>query len=188
MDYRDTVVQLNEYRQKIAALRAEMRGLQAGIEPQNVPDYRFATLEGEVPLSALFGDKPDLFIIHNMGQGCPYCTMWADGFNGVLPHLQDRAAFVLTTPDDPRTQAAFARGRGWNFRMVSHQGTDFAADMGYKSERGFMPGVSVFQKKGAKIMRVSDTGLGPGDDFCSVWHFLDLLPEGPAGWRARFAY
>lgn len=188
MSYSDTVVQLNEYRRKIAGLRTEMRALQAEIEPQDVPDYRFATSAGEVSLSSLFGDKPDLFVIHNMGTGCPYCTMWADGFNGVLPHLQDRAAFVLATPDTPAVQAQFAASRGWNFRMVSHAGTDFAADMGYRGERGFQPGVSVFRKENGRILRVSDTGLGPGDDFCSVWHLFDLLPEGANGWRARFAY
>lgn len=188
MDYRDTVVQLNDYRQQIAAIRSEMRGLQAAIEPEEVPDYRFATPQGEVALSELFGDKPDLFVIHNMGRGCPYCTMWADGFNGVLAHLENRAAFVIATPDAPAAQTEFARSRGWNFRMVSHAGSSFAADMGYRGEQGFQPGVSVFRKEGGRILRVSDTGLGPRDDFCAVWHFFDMLPAGPDGWHAKFAY
>jgi predicted dithiol-disulfide oxidoreductase (DUF899 family) len=188
MSYRDTVVQLNDYRRKIAGLRTEMRALQAGIAPEPVQDYRFTTAKGTVALSELFGDKPDLFVIHNMGKGCPYCTMWADGFNGVLAHLENRAAFVVSTPDDPATQAAFAASRGWRFRMVSHAGTDFAAEMGYRGEHGLQPGVSVFRKEDGQVLRVSDTGLGPGDDFCSVWHFFDLLPEGANGWRARFAY
>ena len=188
MMYRDTVVQLNSYRAEIAALREKMRTLQAAITPESVPDYEFATPEGKVRLSALFGDKPDLFVIHNMGRGCVYCTMWADGFNGVLPHLQSRAAFVVASPDAPDVQRDFAALRGWNFKMVSHQGTNFAADMGFKTERGFQPGVSVFRKEGDKVSRVSDAALGPGDDFCTVWHFLDLLPAGPDGWRPAYAY
>ena len=189
MDYRDTVVRLNDYRQRIAGLRGEMRALQASVDPEPVQDYLFTTLDGPVALSGLFGDKPDLFIIHNMGKSCPACTMWADGFNGVLAHLENRAAFALATPDDPATQAAFAAARGWRFRMVSHAGTNFAADMGYRGETGgWRPGISVFRKEGGKILRVSDTGLGPGDDFCAVWHFFDLLPAGAAGWRAKFAY
>jgi hypothetical protein len=32
-----------------------------------------------------------------------------------------------------------------------------------------MPGVSVFKRKGDKIMRVADTAFMHGDDFCSVW-------------------
>jgi predicted dithiol-disulfide oxidoreductase (DUF899 family) len=123
-----------------------------------------------------------------MGKSCPACTMWADGFNGVLAHLQDRAAFVVSSPDDPQIQAEFAQSRGWKFRMVSHAGSDFAADMGYRSARGWRPGVSVFRKQDGKIVRVSDTELGPGDDFCAVWHFFDLLPAGANGWRMRFSY
>ena len=188
MNYRDTVVQLNDYRRKIAAIRSDIRTLQAGIEPEAVPDYVFAAPGGEVALSQLFGGKPDLFVIHNMGKGCPYCTMWADGFNGVLPHLQDRAAFVVATPDDPATQQAFAASRGWRFRMVSHANTSFAADMGYRREDKYWPGVSVFRREGEHIVRVSDTEFGPGDDFCTVWHLFDLLPAGADGWRARFSY
>lgn len=188
MSYRDTVVQLNDYRRRIAGIRSEMRALQAGIEPESVQDYVFETLDGKVALSQLFGDKQDLFIIHNMGKTCPYCTMWADGFNGVLAHLENRAAFAVTTPDDPKTQAEFAKSRDWRFRMISHANNDFAADMGYRGEKGLQPGVSVFRKEDGRVVRVSDAGLGPGDDFCITWHFLDLLPAGPDGWRAKFAY
>ncbi|HVH79785.1 MAG TPA: DUF899 family protein, partial [Stellaceae bacterium] len=120
-----------------------MRELQATVEPEEVPDYTFATSEGAVRLSELFDDKDTLFVIHNMGKGCTHCTMWADGFNGVLPHLESRAAFVVSSPDDPAAQVAFAASRGWRFRMVSHQGTDFAETMGYRSDQGWLPGVSV---------------------------------------------
>jgi predicted dithiol-disulfide oxidoreductase (DUF899 family) len=166
-----------------------MRVLQAEIEPEEVADYSFTTTEGPVRLSQLFGDKDTLFVIHNMGKSCPACTMWADGYNGVLQHLENRAAFIVTSPDDPAAQAAFAASRGWRFRMVSHQGTDFAADMGYRSENGgWLPGVSVFRKEAGRVLRVSDQQLGPGDDLCSVWHFFDMTPEGSDGWRPKFSY
>jgi predicted dithiol-disulfide oxidoreductase (DUF899 family) len=188
MSYRETTARLAEYRQQIAALRDQMRALQETVEPEEVADYQLAGAEGPVSLSALFGDKDTLFVIHNMGTSCPNCTMWADGFNGVLAHLENRAAFVVASPDDPQTQAEFARSRGWRFRMVSHRGSDFAERMGYRSEKGWLPGVSVFRKSGERVLRVSDARLSPGDDFCSVWHFFDLIPEGPAGWRAKFNY
>jgi len=35
---------------------------------------------------------------------------------------------------------------------------------------------------------VSDASLGPGDDFCSVWHLFNLLPEGPDGWEPQYKY
>ena len=189
MQYHETHERLAAYRREIDALRAKMREVQAAVEPEAVADYLFTGAEGPVRLSELFGDKDTLIVIHNMGRTCPACTMWADGYNGVLPHLESRAAFVVTSPDDPATQAAFAASRGWRFRMVSHQGTDFAEKMGYRGEKGgWQPGISVFKKDGGRILRVSDQTLGPGDDFCSVYHFLDMLPEGPAGWRPKFSY
>lgn len=159
-----------------------------------VQDYELAGWDGPVRLSQLFGDKQDLFVIHNMGTGCSYCTMWADGFNGVYDHLADRAAFVVSSPDPTRTQKQFAKSRGWRFPMVSHEGGAFARDMGYGRPKAngegmsWAPGVSVFQKRGDTIVRVSDTELGPHDDFCSVWHFLDMLPKGADGWSPKFRY
>jgi predicted dithiol-disulfide oxidoreductase (DUF899 family) len=187
--YKKTTERLAGYRLEIAALRDKMRELQQTVEPEEVADYVLTGADGPVRLSALFGGKDTLFVIHNMGKTCPACTMWADGYNGVVPHLESRAAFVVTSPDDPATQAAFAASRGWRFHMVSHQGTDFAADMGYRGEKGgWLPGISVFKRDGERILRVSDQQLGPGDDFCSVYHFLDMLPEGATGWRPKFSY
>src|SRR5260221_7370174 len=188
MSYRETTKQLAEYRRQIAALREKMRSAQAAIEPEEVSDYEFATPRGRVLLSDLFGDKDTLFVIHNMGTSCSSCTMWADGFNGVYQHLRDRAAFVVSSPDAPDLQQSFAAGRGWQFPMVSNQGTSFAEDMGYRPNDRSMPGVSVFKRREGKILRVADTGFRPSDDFCTVWHLFDLLPEGAAGWRPKFTY
>ena len=188
MRYRETAERLARCRRDIAALRDKMRALQSEAEPEQVEDYRFATIDGEVRLSELFGGREYLFVIHNMGKACPSCTMWADGFNGVLSHLENRAAFVVTSPDDPETQRAFAATRGWRFRLVSHRGTSFAADMGYRGENGWLPGVSVFHLAGDRIYRVSDAPFDQGDDFCTVWHLFDLLPQGAAGWRPQFSY
>jgi len=188
MDYQQTSERLNDYRRRIDDLRQEMRQVQAEVEPQAVKDYRFQTCEGEVALSTLFGDKNTLFVIHNMGTGCNHCTLWADGFNGVLHHLEDRAAFAFSSPDDPATQAAFAASRGWRFRMVSHRGSSFADDMGYRRDGKWWPGVSVFKRADGRILRVSDAGFDELDDFCAVWHLLDLLPEGKAGWAPKRSY
>jgi predicted dithiol-disulfide oxidoreductase (DUF899 family) len=106
----------------------------------------------------------------------------------LLPHIENRAAFVVASPDDPQAQEKFKASRGWNFRMVSHRDSTFAADMGYRRDDGWLPGVSVFKKQGGKIVRVADTSFGPGDDFCSIWHFFDLLPEGAADWRPKYKY
>lgn len=188
MTYQATSKKLADYRAQIASIRGKMRELQATIEPQPVQDYEFSTLAGPVRLSQLFGDKDDLFVIHNMGISCPGCTLWADGYNGIYNHIRQRAAFAVSSPDTPEVQKKFAEGRGWRFPMVSHAGTSFATDMGYGVDGRWRPGISAFQRKGGKIVRVSDTGLEPGDDFCSLWHMLDMLPEGPNGWRAKISY
>jgi predicted dithiol-disulfide oxidoreductase (DUF899 family) len=186
--YRETAQALREQRQRIAALREEMRSLQASIEPERVEDYEFAGAAGPVRLSELFGGKRDLFVIHNMGSRCAYCTLWADGLNGLYDHVADRAAFVVSSPNSPEAQAEFATSRGWRFPMVSHAGTSFAEDMGYKREEVWWPGVSVFQKRDGALVRVSDGEFGPGDDFCGAWHLFDLIPEGVAGWEPKFSY
>ena len=193
MSYADTMDAIRGRRAQIMALREEMRGLQAGVEPEAVADYELSGWDGPVRLSQLFGDKKDLIVIHNMGVSCPACTLWADGYNGVYDHLAARAAFVVATPNPPQVQKDFAAGRGWRFPMVSHQGTSFAKDMGYWRPRedggdAWNPGISVFQKRGDGLVRVSDTGLGPYDDFCSVFHFFDLMPDGQADWKLKFRY
>ena len=188
MRYTEASGKLACYRQQIADLRGKMRELQQSVEPEDVADYEFSTSEGKVRLSELFGEKEYLFVIHNMGAGCRYCTLWADGYNGILPHLENRAAFVVTSPDEPAAQQRFSTARGWDFRMVSHRDTNFARDMGFHSDGGWLPGVTVFRKRGQRICRVSDTSFQPGDDFCAIWHFFDLLPEGASGWEPQYKY
>jgi predicted dithiol-disulfide oxidoreductase (DUF899 family) len=188
MEYREGAEKLAHCRQQITELRKRMRELQQSVEPQKVGDYEFAATEGPARLAQLFGGKEYLFVIHNMGASCSYCTLWADGFNGILQHIENKAAFVVSTPDEPGKQDKFKASRGWRFRMVSHMNTTFAADMGYRTENGWLPGVSVFRRQGGNIVRVSDTAFGPCDDFCSIWHLLDLLPEGADGWHPKFSY
>jgi predicted dithiol-disulfide oxidoreductase (DUF899 family) len=60
--------------------------------------------------------------------------------------------------------------------------------MGFRTPKGWLPGVSVFQRQGAKIVRVSEASFGPGDDFCTVWHLFDLLPGGAGEWHPRYRY
>ena len=189
MSYKNTAKKLETYRRQITGLREKMRTLQAAVEPEPVEDYDFATPDGAVRLSRLFGRKDDLIVIHNMGLSCPYCTLWADGFNGLYDHLANRAAFAVASPDSPAVQKRFAAGRGWRFPMVSHKGTSFAADMGYRSEDGgWIPGVSVFRRESGRLLRVADTSFSPGDDFCALWHILDLFPEGAEEWAPKLRY
>src|SRR5258708_35552869 len=113
MKYKDTAEKLAQYRREIAGLRQKMREAQASIEPEEVQDYEFAVPEGTIRLSSLFGDQQTLLVVHNMGISCAYCMLWADGFSGVYPHLRNRAAFAVSSPDEPERQRQCAGGRPW---------------------------------------------------------------------------
>jgi len=189
MQYQETAQKIAGMRKEIAKLRKEMKAARASAEPVEFADCTLERAEGgHVKLSELFGAKDNLIVIHNMGTGCSYCTLWADGFNGVYGHLADKAAFVVSTPDAPETQQKFADSRGWRFPMVSTKGTSFAKDCGYEEGGGAMPGISIFTRKDGKIMRVADEPFSPGDDFCIVWPIFELLPDGRGNWGPKYKY
>ena len=197
MTYAQSMAAMNAKRQEIEALQTQLKALQAEAPPQVVEDYLLAGWNGPVRLSELFGAKRDLIVIHNMGTGCPACTMWADGFNGVYDHLASRAAFVVASPNPVEVQKQFAAGRGWRFPMVSYEGSRFAEDMGYREIGadpfddklgGWNPGVSVFRRDGARILRLSDAEFGPGDGFCVVFSLFDLIPDAEPNWRPQYSY
>ena len=185
-ELRSEIERLEEYlvvqHERLAELKRQM-------PRKEVSDYILAGSEGPVRLSELFGAKPDLIVIHNMGKGCRYFTLWADGFNGLVPHLEDRAAFVVCSPDPVDVQKEFAASRGWRFAMVSGQGSSFIEDMGFRGERSYRPGVSTFCRgEDGKICRVSRAPFGPFDPYCGIWHLFALLDEGVGDWEPRNLY
>ncbi len=175
--------ELVEVKERLAALRRER-------EPYEIEDYVLERSGGrQVRLSDLFGGRRDLIVIHNMGKGCSYCTLWADGLNGVLEHLENRSAVVLVSPDDAEAQEAFAESRGWGFELASARGSSFTRDLGFEEDNGApLPGVTTLARDDGRILRVGGASFGPGDDFCGVWHLLDLLDAGADGWEPRHAY
>jgi predicted dithiol-disulfide oxidoreductase (DUF899 family) len=188
VELKQRVRQLEE---EILEKKKQLVDLKHSLPPQEIGAYSFQTWDGrKVPIAELFGDREELILIHNMGKGCRYCTLWADGFNSLLPHLENRAAFVVVSPDDPATQKEFAETRGWRFHMVSYDGLDFARDMEFLGENNkFWPGVSTFTKApDGRIHRTAWSYFGPGDDFCSVWHLFDLLGKGQNGWEPQYRY
>ncbi len=151
------------------------------------PDYQVKDYEltdsnnSKVKLSSLFGDKKHLIAIHNMGSSCPYCTMWADGFNGIFRYLVDGtytekpSAFILVSPESPEQQKEFAKAQGWKFPLYSSKGSDFTSDLGFEQEGSLLPGASIFSLENGTLKLKAQTYFGPGDLFCSVWSFVDLL-------------
>ncbi len=155
-----------------------------------VDGYVLRGAEGEIPLSKIMGARSDLLVVHNMGRSCPYCTMWADGFNGLVTHLENRAAFVLVSPDPVEAQQAVRLSRGWKFSMYSSLGTRFKRDLGFEGEDGRqVPGVSAFRRDAdGTIRNVANDVFGPGDSYCSAWPLFDLLEGGPGKWQPKLGY
>lgn len=191
MEGEDPRGKIAELQEEILRAKKKIIELKRFLPREEIPDYKFIDHEGaEVGLSDLFGDHQELILIHNMGKGCVYCTLWADGFNGFIDHLRNRSGFVVVSPDDYVTQKEFAKSRGWRFKMVSGEGTSFIKDMGYQTDEGkYMPGVSTFLKNpDGKIVRVANDYFGPGDNYCGIWHLFDLLPNGADGWKPKYRY
>ena len=101
----------------------------------------------------LFGGRDHLLVIHNMGQGCRYCTLWADGFNGVVPHLESAMGLVLVSKDAPDVQRRFANSRGWRFRLASHGGGDYIREQTVMEGEANMPGAVLYERRGELILR-----------------------------------
>ena len=183
-------------RKKIAKLESglgsqneKLAALKRRLPPELVKDYFLSGPDGKVRLSELFRGKRDLVVIHNMGRSCRYCTMWADGFNGLRHHLASRAGFAVVSPDAVRTQQQFAKNRGWEFPFYSGKGSTFIKDMGFLPRPGEpMPGVSTYRRKGAKIYRIASAPFGPFDQFCATWPLFALLDGGVGDWAPKFRY
>ncbi|PEJ58604.1 hypothetical protein CN692_10065 [Bacillus sp. AFS002410] len=180
MKIQDLQVEIDLLENEILEKKRQLTALRKAIPEQKVENYPFVTSNGEpTSLLKLFGEKDELIVIHNMGRGCSYCTMWADEFNGVYHHIRNKAAFVLSTPDAPGVQEDLAAERGWVFPIVSTKDTTFKIDMGFEVDGNCQPGVTTFRKDlDGSIYQVAKARFGPGDDYCSVWHLLDLLPTG----------
>lgn len=177
----DLEAELMEKAKRLAA----MRRAEAPVE---VPDYVLETQAGPAPLSALFGEKDTLLAIHNMGEACRYCTLWADGLNALLPHLESVFAVVLLSKDPPEAQRVFANARGWRFRMASHGGGEYIREQSVLPGEGNAPGIVAYARRGDQVVRLNGTPFGPGDLYCPMWHVLSLAGVGEGEWTPQYAY
>jgi len=185
LQYMNEIQQLeNEIQEKVGRLNE----LRKNATPTLVNNYEFKTLDGKASLLDLFAGKTKLFAIHNMGQGCRYCTIWADGINAFLPHLESEFAVVLLSKDAPETQRAFANSRGWRFRMASHAGGDYIKEQSVTPGETNYPGMVCYERKGDQILKLNSAVFGPGDLYCSIWHILSLAGIGEDNWTPQYSY
>ena len=97
-------------------------------------DYRFETDEGSASLADLFRGRSQLIVYHFMfgpdyKAGCPSCSAIADGFNGIVIHLENHdVAFTASSRAPLAKLQAYRRRMGWTFPWVSSLGGDFNYD------------------------------------------------------------
>ena len=180
--------EIAELEREIFDLTAKLNRLRKAAEPKPVPDYRFATLSGDVSLLDLFADRQHLLAIHNMGQGCRFCTLWADGFNGVLAHLESVMSVVLLSRDPPRLQRDFANSRNWRFRLASHGGGSYIREQTVMEGGDNMPGAVLYERSEDRVLRRNSVIFGPGDLYCSLWNLLALAGMDEDDWTPQFRY
>lgn len=159
--------------QEIFKKREQIQGLRKKQKRKTVQNYSFLTIDGEVKLSELFGSHDFLFLVHNMGSHCPYCTMWADGFNSTYEKIAERAALVISSPDDPIVQGKFSEEKGWFTPMVSVIDSSFKKDFEKVITYG---GISLFLKDEEGIHLYTQSLFEPGDSFGILYNVFDLLP------------
>ena len=97
-------------------------------------EYLFDTDEGTASLADLFGGRSQLIVYHFMfgpdfKKGCPSCSAIADGFNGIVVHLQhhDVAFTAVSRAPLPQLQA-YKEEMGWSFPWASSYHSDFNYD------------------------------------------------------------
>src|SRR6266571_5324743 len=99
--------------------------------------YSFDTEEGKKTLAELFDGRSQLLIYHLMfgptyEAACPGCTGLADGFDGALPHVNNRDITLIAISRAPIEKLkAYKRRLGWKFPYVSSFGSDFNFDFDF---------------------------------------------------------
>jgi len=98
-------------------------------------EYAFDTEDGKKQLAELFEGRSQL-LAYNIMYGpdfatgaCPGCTNLADGFEGLLLHMNKRDVTLICFSRAPIDRlAAYKQRMGWQFPYVSTYGTDFPFD------------------------------------------------------------
>jgi predicted dithiol-disulfide oxidoreductase (DUF899 family) len=96
--------------------------------------YRFETDKGSASLADLFRGRSQLIVYHFMfgpdyKAGCPSCSAIADGFNGVVAHLENHdVAFSAVSRAPLAKLQAYKQRLGWTFPWASSAGGDFNFD------------------------------------------------------------
>jgi predicted dithiol-disulfide oxidoreductase (DUF899 family) len=159
---------------------------------------------GKESLSDLFAGRSQLVVYHFMFHpddkaGCPHCSLRADGFNGIITHLNQRDVTMVVVSRAPYSKLEeFQKRMGWNFKWVSSGGSDFNFDF----QASFTPeemeakramynftmrdpkarereGHSIYYKDESGAVFHTYSCYDRGNDKLNIhYHYLDLVPMG----------
>jgi predicted dithiol-disulfide oxidoreductase (DUF899 family) len=176
-------------------------------------EYGFEGANGKQKLSELFDGRSQLIVYHFMFDpsweaGCPHCSFWADNFNSVIVHLNQRDVTMIAVSRAPyKKLAAYEKRMGWNFKWVSSSETDFNFDyrVSFTAEElankeavynygtqnpghTEREGVSVFYKDPNGGLFHTYSAYARGIDIVNTaYNYMDLLPKGrDEGDRTQF--
>ncbi len=94
-------------------------------------EYVFEGPNGKQTLSELFDGRSQLIVYHFMFDpsweaACLLCSFWADNFNGIIVHLNQRDVTMIAVSRAPYSKlAAYRKRMDWDFKWVSSCDTDF---------------------------------------------------------------
>lgn len=167
-------------------------------------EYFFEGPDGLETLADLFDGRSQLIIYHFMfgpdwHEGCKSCSFWADNFNDIIVHLNQRDITMLAASRaKPETLEAYKKRMGWGFKWVSAYNNDFNYDyhvsfspdqietgnLSYNfqpiTQAGDeLPGVSVFYKNEQGEVFHTYSAYSRGLDMLNTaYHYMDLVPKG----------
>jgi predicted dithiol-disulfide oxidoreductase (DUF899 family) len=167
-------------------------------------NYIFDGPAGKQTLSELFDGRSQLVIYHFMfgpdwQAGCPHCSHWADNFNSIIVHLNQRDVTMIAVSRTPLAKLeAYKKRMGWTFKWASSLETDFnfdfhvsftpeevAAKEALYNFRRQNPEVS--EREGVSVFFKDETGavfhtystFARGIDMLNTdYNYLDLVPKG----------
>jgi predicted dithiol-disulfide oxidoreductase (DUF899 family) len=166
--------------------------------------YVFDGPNGKQTLSELFDGRSQLIVYHfmydpNWAVGCPSCSFWADNFNDIIVHLNQRDVTLIAISKAPYSKiAAYKKRMGWDFKWVSSYDTDFNFDyhVSFTQEElakkkafyNFISqdprtsereGISVFYKDLSDKIFYTYSAYARGIDILNnTYNYLDLVPKG----------
>ena len=167
--------------------------------------YGFDGEGHKATLPDLFGDKQTLVIYSYLfgparEQPCPMCTSFMSTWEGKIPDIEQRIAFVFVARAPVARLIEAKKARGWaQHRIYSDPTGDYTRDY-VSAEDADVPGYNVFTRRNGSIRHfwagemgalTADPGQDPrgAPDLDPLWTILDTTPEGRGkDWYPRLKY